>query len=55
MYDVFILFKAKYYEDNKSTHVIIGSALFAITMFVWLYEEMATFKFLTKVYRSKNS
>lgn len=47
--------QAKYYEENKLTHVIVGGVLFAVTMSVWLYEEISTFRFLTKVYCSKHT
>ncbi|XP_025204613.1 protein RFT1 homolog [Melanaphis sacchari] len=47
--------EAKYYEENKLTHIVIGGVLFLLTTSVWLYEEMPTFKFLTKVYCSKHN
>lgn len=50
---IIFLLQVKYYEENKFTHVTIGGVLFVITVYVWLYEEVSTFKFLTKVYRSK--
>lgn len=49
------MLQEKYYEENKYTHVIIGGIMFVITMSVWIYEEISTFRFLKKVYQSKNS
>jgi len=55
MFNVFILFQAKYYDENKFTHIFIGGIMFVVTMFVWLYEELSTFRLLTKVYHSKHN
>ncbi|VVC24560.1 Hypothetical protein CINCED_3A001858 [Cinara cedri] len=52
---VTIYSEAKYYEHKKITHVLIGCTLFVITLSIWLYEEISTFRLLAKVYRSKHN